>query len=216
MIGGGEFSFGETATADEAWLDKTPPGAIGFLPAASGSTDYGTHFATYLKESFDRDAETVPIYRPRDARRVKNSRRVASASAIYIGGGVSDHLLEALRETPALEALGEKLAAGGCIVAIAAAAQALGQVSRRLVGGGKAAGLGWLPGGVVEPNFHPSHDRRLRELLAHPESRWGLGLPAGSAVLLGPAGEIEIIGTVFCMTAADGDLEPLQGSVAVN
>ncbi len=214
LIGGGEFSFGETETADEAWLDRSPPGGVGFLPAASGSTEYGSHFATYLEGASGRQVETIPIYRGRDARRGKNSQRIAAASAVYVGGGVTDHLLDALEETPALEALVEKLRSGGAVVAIAAAAQALGQVARSLFRGGPRPGLGWLPGGVVEPNFHPSHDRRLRQLLAQPEARWGLGLPAGSAVLLGPKAEIEIIGTVFALEGADGDLEPLQGSAA--
>ncbi len=212
LIGGGEFSFGETETADEAWLDKTPPGAVGFVPAASGSTEYGSHFATYLSEAHGRELETIPIYRPRDARRGKNSERIAGSAAVYLGGGVTDHLLEALAGTPAEGALADKLRSGGPVVAIAAAAQALGQVARSLFGGGLAPGLGWLPGGVVEPNFHPSHDRRLRQLLGHDAVEWGLGVPAGSAVLLGPGGEIEIIGTVFAVAGADGDLEPLQGS----
>ena len=214
LIGGGEFSFGETETADEAWLDKTPPGTVGFLPAASGSMEYGGHFATYLDASFGREVATIPIYRTRDARRGKNCERIAGVSAVYLGGGVTDHLLEALRETPGLAALQSKLVAGGNVVAIAAAAQALGQVARSLFGGGLFAGLGWLPEGVVEPNFHPSHDRRLRQLLEHEEVRWGVGLPAGSALLLGPAGEVEVIGTAFAVEGADGDLEPLQGSAA--
>ena len=29
LLGGGEFSFGETEDADQAWLDKVPPGPIG-------------------------------------------------------------------------------------------------------------------------------------------------------------------------------------------
>ncbi len=215
LIGGGEFSFGETETADEAWLDKTPPGPVGFLPAGSGSTEYGGHFASYLGASFGREVVTIPIYRARDARRGKNSQRIAGVSAIYLGGGVTDHLLEALEDSPGLAAMAEKLAAGGTVVAIAAAAQALGQVARNLFGGGLVAGLGWLPGGVVEPNFHPSHDRRLRRLLEHEEVRWGLGLPAGSALLLGPAGEVEVIGTAFAVEGPDGDLEPLQGSAAL-
>ncbi len=212
LVGGGEFSFGETETADEAWLDKSPPGAVGFLPAASGSPEYGSHFATYLEGASGRSVETIPIYRARDARRGKNSARIAAASAVYAGGGVTDKLLDALEETPALEALAEKLGSGGAVVAIAAAAQALGQVARSLLYGGLRPGLAWLPSGVVEPNFHPSHDRRLRQLLEHEDAGWGLGLPAGSAVLLGPAGEVEIIGTVFAVEGADGDLEPLQAS----
>ena len=68
-MGGGEFSFEETELADASWLDKSPEGTVGFLPAASGSTDYGNHFAVYLDEYFERRVETVPIYRARDARR---------------------------------------------------------------------------------------------------------------------------------------------------
>ena len=52
LIGGGEFSFGETLGVDQVWLEKVPEGPIGFLPTASGSTDYGHHFAEYLSASF--------------------------------------------------------------------------------------------------------------------------------------------------------------------
>jgi hypothetical protein len=31
LLGGGEFSFGETLAADRAWLAKAAPGPIGFL-----------------------------------------------------------------------------------------------------------------------------------------------------------------------------------------
>ncbi|MEM7350023.1 MAG: Type 1 glutamine amidotransferase-like domain-containing protein [Acidobacteriota bacterium] len=206
LIGGGEFSFGATEAIDRAWLDKTADGAIGFVPAASGSTEYGGHLATYLQESFGRTAETIPIYRPRDARRGKNSARIAAASTVYLGGGVTDRLLEAFRDTPALDALTAKLEAGGVVVAIAAAAQSLGVVARSLFGGGSIAGFDWLEGGVVETNFDPSHDRRLRRLLEHPQARWGLGLPAGSAVLLGPDDEVETIGKVFVLPDSEGDL----------
>ncbi len=211
LLGGGEFSFGETETADRAWLARTPPGAVGFVPAASGSNEYGGHLAGYMQEVFEREVRTVPIYRGRDARRGKNSQRIAEAAAVYLGGGVTDRLLDALHGTPAAEALAEKLESGGVLVAIAAAAQCAGEVARPLFGGEPVAGLGWLPGGVVEPNFDPAHDRRLRQLLAHPEARWGLGIPAGSAVLLGPGGEAEVIGTVFALDDADGDYDVRQG-----
>ena len=212
LIGGGEFSFGDTEAIDRAWLDRAPDGTVGFIPAASGSIEYGGHFANYLQQTFGRQAETIPIYRPRDARRGKNSSRIAHASAIYLGGGVTDRLLEAFRDTAALEALAAKLDGGGVVVAIAAAAQSLGEVARSLFGGGSLAGFGWLAGGVVEPNFEPSHDRRLRRLLEHPQARWGIGLPAGSAVLLGPEHDVAMIGKVFALASAEGDLTVLRDS----
>ena len=71
LVGGGEFSFGETLDADAAWLEVSGAGGggrragggttgggttgeaagghVGFIPAASGSVDYGHHFADYLE-----------------------------------------------------------------------------------------------------------------------------------------------------------------------
>lgn len=164
LIGGGEFSFGETLEVDRAWLDKVATDApVGFVPTASGSVDYAQHFASYLDEEFGRSLEVVPIYRARDSRRQKNLDRIGSSPAVYLGGGVTDSLLEVFAESPAAEALERRLQTGGVVVAIAAAAQALGEVARRFRGG-TMPGLGWLPGTAVETNFSPAHDRRLSTL----------------------------------------------------
>ena len=210
LVGGGEFSFGQTEEADRAWLARLDgDAAVGFVPAASGSTEYGGHFAAYLAETFERGCETIPIYRARDARRSKNCRRLAECGAVYLGGGVADHLLDAVVGTPAAEALAEKLRGGGVVVAIAAAAQALGQMAPSLLGGELVAGLGWLRAGAVAPNFEPQDERRLRELVEHPAVAWGLGIPAGSAVLLGPDDKLETVGDVFVLDGPDGEIEAL-------
>lgn len=214
LIGGGEFSFGETLGADHAWLEKVPEGLIGFLPTASGSTDYGRHFAQYLLESFERKTTTIPIYRPRDARRHKNVERIDQCAAIYLGGGVTDHLADTLLGSPAMEALSRKMSAGGVIVAIAAAAQVFGQQVRGMFGGESLAGAAWLPGGAVESNFDPGHDRRLRKLMATEGVEWGLGLPAGSALFLGPDNQLQYVGTSFLLEDVEGDLQILHGQPA--
>lgn len=211
LLGGGELTFGETEGADRAWLSHVPEGArIGFVPAASGSTEYGSHLAAYLRETFGRETETIPIYRARDARRGKNCERFAACGAVYLGGGVADHLLDALAGTPAVEALLAKLRQGGAIVAIAAAAEALGRVASSFLAGEPIAGLGWLPGGAVVPNFDPRDARRPRQLLEHPAVRWVLGIPAGSAVLLGPDDEIEVAGEAFVADDPEGELRELR------
>jgi cyanophycinase-like exopeptidase len=209
LLGGGEFSFGETEECDRAWLAKTAEGPIGFVPAASDSADYGKHIAVYFGEVFDRDVEVIPIYRARDARRAKNADRLDAVAAIYLGGGVTDHLLEAMSGSPAAAGLRRRLETGGTIVAIAAAAQALGDWSRSIFGGKVVAGLGLLPGGLIETNFEPDHDRRLRQAMKSPGVEWGLGLPAESAALLGPAGQVEIVGTVFLLSGAEEDFQVL-------
>ncbi len=210
LLGGGEFSFGETLDADGAWEKKVAPGPVGFIPAASGSSDYGHHLAEYLGQTFGRQTETIPIYRARDARRGRNGERIATVSAVYLGGGVTDHLLEALAGTPAAEALAARLRTGGVVVAIAAAAQSAGRVARSIFGGGVIPGLGWLPRAAVEPNFDLDHDRRLRKLAAEPGVELGLGIPAGSAVLLGPAGAVEIVGTAFVLASPAGEFQVLE------
>lgn len=209
LLGGGEFTFGETEEADRAWLERCPPGPVGFLPAASGSIDYGKHFTVYMKEAFEREVEIVPIYRDRDARRGRNCERIRDCAAVYLGGGVSDQLIEALADSPALVALREKLASGGLVVAIAAAAQACGTQVRSVFGGRLIPGLGLLPGAVVETNFDPGHDRRLRQLLEGTAETFGLGIPAEGAILLGPEGIFEAVGTVFRLAGPEADLEPL-------
>lgn len=213
LLGGGEFSFGETLEADAAWLEKTAPGTVGFVPAASGSNEYGYHFAEYLSEELDREAETIPIYRVRDARRGKNLDRLRDAAAVYLGGGVPDHLLDAVMDTPAVEVLTDVLTReGGMVVAIAAAAQAVAQGVRSIFRGNVLPGFGWLPLGVVDPNFDPGHDRRLRELVSTLGIEWGLGIPSGAAVLLGPDEQVEVVGTAFLLEGEDGDLVPLPSS----
>ena len=216
LVGGGEFSFGQTEDADRAWLAKLPETAhgsaetaVGFLPTASGSTEYGGHFAAYLDETHGERAETIPIYRARDAKRGKNSTRIAESRAAYLGGGVTDHLLDAFVDSPALEALVAKLEEGGVVVTIAAAAEALGGIVRSLLRQELVAGLGFLRGGGVATNFDPSDERRLRELLEHPAVKWGLGLPAGSAVLLGPDGAVETVGDVFTLDGPDHEIQAL-------
>ena len=211
LIGGGEFSFEETLDAEEAWVEKLPPGPVGFIPAASGSNDYPRHFAEYMEEAFGREVEIIPIYRSRDGRRGRNSERIRDVAAVYLGGGVPDHLLEAIEDTPAAEALARKILDGGIVVAIAAAAQCAGRFARSIFRGDLIPGFGWVPDGVVEPNFDPAHDRRLRKMLAGAGVRFGLGLPSSSAVLIGPEGRVEVVGTAFRIEGAEGDIEVLEG-----
>ena len=210
LLGGGEFSYGETFDADEVWLAKTAPGPVGFIPDASGSNDYPRHFGEYRADELEREMEIIPIYRSRDSRRGRNAERIAAVPAVYLGGGVADHLLDALAGSPAAEALTRKIQTGGMVVAIAAAAQAAGRIARSIAPGQTIPGFGWLPEGVVEPNFDPGHDRRLRKLLELPGIRWGLGIPPDSAVLLGPDGAVEVIGSAFYVEGPAGEMAVLE------
>ena len=135
---------------------KAPPGPVGFIPAASGSNDYPRHFAEYMEEAFGREVEIIPIYRSRDGRRGRNSERIRDVAAVYLGGGVPDHLLEAIEDTPAAEALARKILDGGVVVAIAAAAQCAGRFARSIFRGDLIPGFGWVAGDYLGIDVGPT------------------------------------------------------------
>ena len=198
LIGGGEFSFGQTREIDEFLLRAMPADrrTVAFIPAASGSNEYAGHLGAYFKQ-IDPSVETinVPIYRPRDARRLKNLNYLLNPGMIYLGGGVTNNLLAALRESPADIAMRDAAAHGTIIAAIGAAAACFGTHARDMRGLTAALpALGWLAHTVVDTAFDPQNDTALRRLMSIPETRLGLGIPPSTAVVVREGGA-EIIGS---------------------
>ena len=197
LIGGGEFSFGETREIDAVLLAKMPSDrrTIAFLPTASGSAEYAQHIGKYFRE-LDPAVEVVnvPIYRGRDNRRQKSLNTIMNAGMIYIGGGVTNNLLETIRESPAELALRDAAAHGAVVAAIGAAASCFGTHTRDMRGAGALAGLGWLAETVVETGFEADNDVTLRRLMSLPDVRLGLGIPARTAVVIESGGSGTIVG----------------------
>lgn len=197
LIGGGEFSFGETREIDLRLLAKMPADrrTIAFLPTASGSAEYAAHLGKYFRE-LDPGVEVinVPIYRGRDARRQKSLNTILSAGLVYLGGGVTNNLLETIRESAAEMALRDAAANGAVIAAIGAAASCFGTHARDMRGAGALPALGWLAHTVVDTGFDPQNDVALRRLMSLPDVELGLGIPPKTAIFLNAAGEAEIAG----------------------
>src|SRR6266550_1772026 len=170
LIGGGEFSFGETREIDELLLRAMPADrrTVAFIPAASGSAEYATHLGAYFKQ-IDASIETVnvPIYRPRDARRQKNLDQLLAAGMIYLGGGVTNNLLAAIHESATDIALRDAAANGAVIAAIGAAAACFGTHARDMRGVTAALpALGWLADTLIDTAFDPQNDTALRRLMS--------------------------------------------------
>ena len=166
LLGGGEFSFGETVDADRAWIERAPPGPVGFIPAAAGRTTTPGIFAEYLKETFDREVEIIPIYRAATAAGCGTRSGSAEVAAVYLGGGVTDHLLEAIAgDAGRRGARPQDARRAEWWWRSPPRPSAPGAFARSIFGGNLIPGFGWLPDGVVEPNFDPGHDRRLRKML---------------------------------------------------
>lgn len=198
LIGGGEFSFGETREIDEFLLRSMPADrrTIAFLPTASGSAEYAEHLGKYFHE-LDPTVETVniPIYRGRDARRGKSLNALLSAGLIYLGGGVTNQLLATLRESPADMTIREAAANGTVVAAIGAAAACFGTHARDMRGTAPSLpALGWLRETVIDAGFDPEQDTTLRRLMSLPDTRLGIGIPPGTALAIRAGGETEIVG----------------------
>jgi len=197
LIGGGEFSFGETREVDRMLLAKMPADrrTIAFLPTASGSAEYAVHLGKYFHELDPTvSVVNVPVYRGRDSRRQKNLDAIAGAGMVYLGGGVTNALLETVRESATEIALRQAAAGGAVIAAIGAAASCFGTHARDMRGSGALAGMGWLDRTIVETGFDPQNDLTLRRLMSLPEVEIGLGIPPKTALAIDASGAVEITG----------------------
>jgi len=196
LIGGGEFSFGETREIDEYLVSKLPPDnrTIAFVPAASGSSEYAQHLGKYFK-TIDPALEVtnVPIYRGRDSRRQKNVDLLRFAGLIYLGGGVTNNLLATMRESAAEIAMRDAAAHGAVIAAIGAAASCFGTHTRDMRGVTSALpALGWLTDTVIDAPFDPETDASLRRLMSL--AQHGIGIPPKTALAIGADGVANILG----------------------
>jgi cyanophycinase-like exopeptidase len=198
LLGGGEFSFGDTRAIDEALIAMMPEGkrTIAFLPTASGSSEYAVHLGAYFKTLRpELEVVNVPIYRGRDGRRQKNVDTLLSAGMIYLGGGVANNLLETLRQSPAEMAMREAAAAGTVIAAIGAAASSFGSWTRNMRSAAAAVeGMNWIAHSVIETGFSAESDSGLRRLMSLPDVETGIGLPAKLGLSIGQGGTTEILG----------------------
>ncbi|HYS52924.1 MAG TPA: Type 1 glutamine amidotransferase-like domain-containing protein [Thermoanaerobaculia bacterium] len=199
LIGGGEFSFGETREIDEFLVRHIPPDrkTIAFLPTASGSPEYAVHLGQYFK-AIDPSLETVnvPIYRGRDNRRQKNLNQILSAGMIYVGGGVTNNLLGTLHESPADIAIRDAAANGAVIAAIGAGAACFGTQTRDMQASASALpALGWLHNTVIETAFDAENDTMLRRLMSLSDVNIGIGIPPGTAVAIDKNGTTSVLGS---------------------
>jgi len=199
LIGGGEFSFGETREIDDFLIRNLPPDRkiIAFLPTASGSAEYATHLGNYFKQ-IDSTIEmvNVPIYRGRDSRRGKNLNQLRSAGMIYIGGGVTNPFLATIRDSPAELAMREAAANGTIIAAIGAGAASFGTQARDMQSPASALpGLGWLKETAIETAFAAPDDTMLRRLMSLPDVKLGVGIPPKTAIAVHADGNTSVLGS---------------------
>jgi cyanophycinase-like exopeptidase len=198
LIGGGEFSFGETREIDEALIARMPSDrrTVAFLPTASGSAEYAVHLGAYFR-NLDPTVEVVnvPVYRGRDSRRQKNLNTILAAGMVYLGGGVTNNLISTIRESATDIAMRDAAANGAVIAAIGAAASSFGIFARDMRGGTRPLeALGWLQHAAIETAFDPENDETLRRMMSMPSVEIGIGIPAKTALVIAADGSAEVLG----------------------
>jgi hypothetical protein len=183
MCGGGDFASGETGEVEAEALTRVQPGdPIAYIWAAGDVETADKHLAElddlggptgYLVDILTEDDDTL-------------RQQLSAAGLIVIGDGPN---LKALRSGllgAALEAIGEAFERGAVILGMGQSAALLGSWLENL------EGIAWVEGAIIVTNYErsdqPAHLRQL--LLNHPKA-YGLGIGSGSALALGPNGEVE-------------------------
>jgi cyanophycinase len=197
LIGGEEAAQEESGDIDVSLLahtDFTHP--IAYVPTASGSPSKGEALLEDYADLGGPRGDIVPLYSPADAGEPSNRLLLAEAGLIYIGDGKATPLVQTLSGSLALQGMVESFLRGGLIVGVGAGAMALGSwIVGQEEGGSLEPGLGWLQDAVVVPQFVGAAEMpSLQAALRQETGVVGLGIPQGTALALGPAGQVETWG----------------------
>ncbi len=202
LAGGGSWRDNETGDVDAAamgWADLNRP--IALLPTAGRSTMEAEALLDYYVDLGGPNGYVVPIFDAVGAQLPENCRLLEEAGLIYISDGPETvTLVRALRESPAMEALGRAFERGAVVVGVGAGAAALGDWvvdPQPSVSEATRAepGWGWVNNVVVAPHFEGTEvAHRMRALLNLKANCLGLGIPDQVGLGLGPSGEVENVG----------------------
>ena len=190
LLGGGQWEDSEVihSQAISAILDESP---IAFLPAANPDPTYGEAFLSYYRELGAPPGYVVPVHDQQSARDPVNYRRLAQAGLIFIGGGDTARLIEAVEGTPVIEAIAEAFDSGAVIVGVSAGAMLLGKWGLSSDTGKILPGWGWVSDSIIVPHYTAERSPQVRDALRLYPETVALGLPDCVALALGPDGELE-------------------------
>jgi cyanophycinase-like exopeptidase len=196
LVGGATERWRSTEAIDRAAIDAmSDESPIAFVPAAGCPPEYGETFLAHYTGLGAPLGYVVPVHDAASAGDPVNVRLLTQAGLIYLGGGNTRQLLDALTGTPALDAVAAAYAAGAVVVGMSAGAMALAAwgVSSD-PGVGVLKGWGWLPNAIVAPHYAADRAEALRAALIGFPDLLGLGIPEDVALALGPGGELRTWG----------------------
>jgi hypothetical protein len=199
LSGGGNWHQGETDTIDAhvlglANLDR-PIVALfseGTPEEAEEILEHYTLLGGPTGEAFSLSTMT-----DQDLQDSSFTALLEEAGILYLGGENPTQLVRRLRNTQALKFIvrGFATVQGLILVGAGGAAAALGTWLALSHPGEIARGFGFLRNAIVAPHFTQTEEAPLLHdlLSAHP-NQLGLGIPEGTALALGPQGEVQTWG----------------------
>jgi len=198
LVGGGPRAVVDWDLVDTAILGWAIPGrpSAAVVTAAGAVREAEDALETWA-DMGGASGYVVELLDGSDARRAENAALLSEAGLVYLADGPGAlGIVRALSGSPALDAIGYAFEGGAPIVAVGAAAVALGAwVADSALPSHREPGLAWVSNVVVAPHFTGAQNAEgLRQLLVAHSDCLGLGIPEGSALALGPGGRIETLG----------------------
>lgn len=214
-VGGAEDKF-EKKVILQRFLEEAggAQARIAIVPTASTIPEKRSAF---YQEVFDGlgalESFPVPIASRAEALENANAELISRSTGVFLTGGDQSRLVSILGDTPALDAIRQRLALGHVVAGTSAAASAFSFTM--ITGGGTGLavrpdtvelgiGFGVLPDLIIDQHF--SQRERLGRLLSAigmEPRRLGVGIDEDTAILAS-GGEIEILGSgqVFILDAS--------------
>jgi hypothetical protein len=183
LSGGGDFASGETGDIEANALAHVPAGDPVAYIWAAGDVETADEYLValdelgaptgYLVDVLTEDDETI-------------RRELSVAGLVIFGDGPNLKALRAGLLGAALDGISTAFERGAVIMGIAQGAAVLGSFLD------EQTGLGWVEGAIIAPGYDQDGvPERLHNLLLNHPDAYGLGIGSGSALALGPDGEVE-------------------------
>jgi cyanophycinase len=214
-IGGAEDKLGDKAIlARFVALAGGPDARIVVVSSASSEGEQVTdRYRAIFTELGAAEVASLHALTREQAERPEAAAAIGRASGVFLTGGNQLRLAMVVADTAAGRALAEVYASGAVVAGTSAGASALaehmvafgrpGETPRQRMGQ-LSAGLGLLPGVVIDQHFgQRNRIGRLLALVAQSPGLLGVGVDEDTAAVIGPDGVLEVMGR-GAVTVVDG------------
>jgi hypothetical protein len=186
LSGGGDFDSADSGHIEASALAKIQAGDPVAYIWAAGDIERADEHLTALYDLGAPTGYLVDIL-TEDDDSLRN--QLKEAGLIVLGDGPNLKALRSALPGVALDTIAAAHDEGAVILGIGAGAVVLGAVA------GDKNGIGWVENALITPAYeNASVSLSMRQTLEQQPDLYGIGISTGSALMLGPNGEVEALG----------------------